>query len=303
MLGLQLPSPLQEIHIENNQSIRFYIKRDDLIHEHISGNKWRKLKFQIQEATENGKKGIITFGGAFSNHIVATAAACQLSGLQSIGIIRGEATALKNPTLQMANQYGMNFHFVNRTDYRLKTESPLIQNTISRYGECHVVPEGGSHKNALIGVAEVIDELSKQSTKSFDYALCAIGTGTTYAGLANSFKGELIGINVLKNKAIQSEICALLELSNLESRYKIFHDYHFGGYAKYTPELIEFMHEFYRNYDLKTDVIYTSKLLFAVLDLLNNNYFKYGSRVMIYHSGGLQGNAGMNFRFPGLIRF
>lgn len=303
MLPLKLPSPLQELHIKNDRGIRFYIKRDDLIHEDISGNKWRKLQYQITDATDYKKKGIITFGGAFSNHIVATAAACQLHGLKSVGIIRGESTALENPSLQQASLYGMNFHFVNRSDYKLKENSKIIKDIFSEYPQFHVVPEGGSHRNALIGVAEVLAETREQSDIDFDYMMCAIGTGTSFAGFVDSFQGELLGINVLKNKSIVDDICQLLDKPDLDTRHQILHDYHFGGYAKFSPELIKFMHDFFEQYGVQTDVIYTSKLFFAVLDLLNKNYFKPESQVMIYHSGGLQGNAGMNYRFPDLIKF
>jgi len=303
MSSLNLPSPLHQLHIKNDQDIRFFVKRDDLIHKDISGNKWRKLLYQIKEAQEKRKEGIITFGGAFSNHIVATAAACRMHDLQSVGIIRGESTALKNPSLQKASQYGMNFHFVSRSDYKLKEDSETIQHIISDYPDHLLVPEGGRHKNAVPGVAEVCQEIQTQSTEEFDYLLCAIGTGTTFAGFVDSFGGDLIGINVLKNKSVVDDVCGLLGRLILESQHTIIHDYHFGGYAKFTPELISFMHELYEQYGIQTDVIYTSKLFFAVLDLLNKQYFKQNSKVMIYHSGGLQGNAGMNYRFPGLIKF
>jgi len=210
---------------------------------------------------------------------------------------------LDNPSLRQASQYGMAFHFVNRADYRLKEKSIAIEKILSSYPDYAQIPEGGSHKNALIGVGEIVDELHSQSNVEFDYVICSVGTGTTFAGLAQSFKGELIGINVLKNKSIEDNICELLEQSALENQQHILYNYHFGGYAKYTDELIQFMHDLYNQYDLKTDVIYTSKLFYALLDLLNKDYFKPNSRVMIYHSGGLQGNAGMNYRFPGLIQF
>jgi len=303
MKGFHLPSPLQELNIENDHSIRFFVKRDDLIHKDISGNKWRKLNYQIQDIIAQGQEGIITFGGAFSNHIVATAAASQLCGLKSVGIIRGESVALDNPTLQLAKSYGMNFHFVNRSAYRLKQGSDDIATIISKYPNFELIPEGGSHPRALIGVGEIIDELKKQVTIDFDYALCSVGTGTTFAGLAKSFEGELIGINALKNESIVTEICAQLDQSSLQLNQTILHDFHFGGYAKHTTELIDFMHQLYEHHKVKTDVIYTSKLFFAAIDLLKQDYFKAGSHVLIYHSGGLQGNTGMNYRFPDLITF
>lgn len=303
MHGLQLPSPLQELKLNNNKGVHFYVKRDDLIHQDISGNKWRKLKYQIQDAIDHKHDGIITFGGAFSNHIVATAAACQLSGLESVGIIRGERSSIDNPSLRKASRYGMTLHFVNRSDYKIKENSKRINAVISQYSNYQLIPEGGSHQDGLLGVEEIIKEINVQSKLVFNYACCAVGTGTTFAGLANSFGGELIGVNVLKNVSVVNDICQLLKKSTLEKKHKIIHDYHFGGYAKFTPELIKFMHKLYQNHAVKTDVIYTSKLFFAAMDLLTSNYFKANSHVMIYHSGGLQGNEGMNYRFPGLINF
>lgn len=303
MKDILLPSPLDFIDIVNDQDICFYVKRDDLIHEDISGNKWRKLKYQIKELKERQKDGVITFGGAFSNHIVATAAACGLNGLKSVGIIRGEMTALNNPSLLRAQSYGMTFHFVSRAAYRLKENSHEIGDILSRYPKHQLIPEGGHHKQALIGVGDIVEELKVQAEIDFDYLLCSVGTGTTFAGFSQSFSAELIGINALKNGSIVTDICRLLDQPILPANQHVLHDFHFGGYAKHTAALIDYMHHLYDQYDVKTDVIYTAKLFFAAQELLQQQYFKPGSRVVIYHSGGLQGNAGMNYRFPDLIKF
>ncbi len=303
MQDILLPSPLESIDIKNDQTIRFFIKRDDLIHENISGNKWRKLKYQIQCCIEQQMEGIITYGGAFSNHIVATAAACAMLGLKSVGIIRGESKAAENPTLSMAQSLGMNLHFVNRAAYKLKETSEVIQNIQAGHPNYLLVNEGGSHPQALLGVKEVISELTEQSAASIDYLLCAVGTGATFAGLTQEFEGELIGINVLKNKGVEQEICALLGIDTLFENHKLLHHYHRGGYAKVDDALIRATVDFYKTHGVKTDLVYTSKLVMATQDLLDQHYFKDNSTVVLYHSGGLQGNAGMNYRYPGLIHF
>lgn len=303
MLDIVLPSPVEPIDIANDQGIRFFIKRDDCIHPIVSGNKWRKLKYQLKDSLDMGIYTVVTFGGAFSNHIVATAAACQLKGMQSVGIIRGESTSAANPSLMQARTFGMELHFVSRSDYRLKEGSEAVQSILEAYPDATLIQEGGRHQRAMPGVGEVISELTNQCDDRIDYLMCAVGTGTTFAGLAQSFSGELLGINVLKNEAVEDEICALMGVEELEGRQRILNAYHRGGYAKFDDELLQAMTTFYAKHGIKTDIIYTAKLIVAVQDLLQKRYFKDQSTVVLYHSGGLQGNEGMNYRFPGLIEF
>ncbi len=305
MIELHLPSPLHPIPIQNKKAIKFFIKRDDLIHPTISGNKWRKLKYQLTHAKEQGFKGILTFGGAYSNHIIATALAAKKEGLNSIGIIRGEAHSIniKNATLSKATEYGMDLQFISREEYKLKEEGQYVQELLNKRSGFFLIPEGGKHQLALPGVAEIIQEMASD-IDNIDYLLCAIGTGTTFAGLAKTKKiKQLIGIPVLKHSNIQQEIEEDLLGEHLTSDCSILHDYHFGGYAKFNSELIDFMHDINSQYNIPTDVLYTSKLLYAAVDLLRQDYFKADSTVCIYHSGGIQGNAGMNERFPDLVKF
>jgi len=303
MISLQLPSPLQSLDIPNNNGISFLIKRDDLIHPTLSGNKWRKLKYQLAYAKEQSFTGVLSFGGAYSNHILATAVAAKIESFNSIGIIRGESHSINNATLSKAVHYGMELHFISREEYKLKEKGRTAQDILSKHPEYYLIPEGGKHQLALTGVAEIVDEMM-QEVNSIDYMLCAIGTGTTFAGLARANKiKSLIGIPVLKHSKIQQEIEEDLLLEELPSNCKLIHDYHFGGYAKFNNELIDFMHGIYDEHAIPTDVVYTSKLMYAVVDLLHQGYFKAGSTVCIYHSGGVQGNAGMNERFPGLVKF
>ena len=304
MDNLSIPSPLQELSIPNDMGIQFLLKRDDLIHPLLSGNKWRKLKYQIAYAHEHSYTGILTFGGAYSNHIVATAVAANTQGLKSIGIIRGEETSMTNHTLQEAIANNMKLLFVSRQEYSQKEKGQTVQQYLTEHPDYLLVPEGGKHQLALKGVGEIVDEVEEENINQIDYMICAIGTGTTFAGLANTNRiKHLIGIPVLKHSTLKAEIEQSFSLNNLDSSCELIHDYHFGGYAKFDATLIDFMHEFYYTYQIPTDVVYTSKLMFAVMDLLQKKYFKPNSTVVIYHSGGLQGNAGMNERFPNLVKF
>ena len=304
MDNLSIPSALQELSIPNDIGIQFLLKRDDLIHPLLSGNKWRKLKYQIAYAHEHSYTGILTFGGAYSNHIVATAVAANTQGLKSIGIIRGEETSMTNHTLQEAIANKMELLFVSRQEYGQKEKGLTVQQYLTDNKEYLLVPEGGKHQLALKGIGEIVDEIVDENIKQIDYMICAIGTGTTFAGLANTKHiKHLIGIPVLKHPTIKDEIEQSFSLNNLDNSCELIHDYHFGGYAKFDTILIDFMHEFYDAYQIPTDVVYTSKLMYAVMDLLQKKYFKPNTTVVIYHSGGLQGNTGMNERFPKLVRF
>ncbi len=302
---LQIPSPLHRLKLEQKgDDISTWVKRDDLIHQQISGNKWRKLVYPLKEITNDGSAGVITYGGAFSNHIVATAIACQALRIPCVGIIRGdESLSAANPSLSAAREGGMKLHFVDRDSYRHKQDAPAVQNIIDQYPGYAVIAEGGRHRLALRGVSEIISEVDTDLVRRPDYILVAVGTGTTFAGISQAYSGTLIGINVLKNKGVEQEIVALLEIDQLPVGHSIQHDFHFGGYAKYSAELITFMHDFYQGSGIKTDVVYTAKLFYAYQELRQSDFFQPGSSVVIYHSGGIQGNAGMNHRFPGLIRF
>ncbi len=304
MDSLLLPSPLQPLPISNEMGIQFLLKRDDLIHPLLSGNKWRKLKYQIGYAHIHSFSGLLTFGGAFSNHIVATAVAANMKGFKSIGIIRGEETSITNHSLQLAKNNGMELLFVSREEYKQKEKGQTVQRFIGENPDYLLVPEGGKHTLALNGVGELVDEVLAEDVGQIDYMVCAVGTGTTFAGLAKAKHiKHLIGIPVLKHPTIKSEIEQSFFRSELHKSCQLIHDYHFGGYAKFNAILIDFMHDFYDTHQIPTDVIYTSKLMFAVTDLLQKKYFEQNATVVIYHSGGLQGNAGMNERFPGLINF
>jgi 1-aminocyclopropane-1-carboxylate deaminase len=281
---INIPTPVIEIFddlfVENG--IKVFVKRDDLTHEHVSGNKFRKLKYNLLEAKNIGFQKILTFGGAFSNHIAAVAEAGFLFGFETLGVIRGdELNAESSPTLKFATQKGMKFEFVSREAYRNKAE--LAANFS---GEYFVISEGGSNILALKGVAELLDEQPHT-----DYLCTAVGTGGPMAGLLNNvnFKGKVLGFAVLKNgDFLKEEVSVFLqkkfpENAELETRF------HFGGYAKYNEELLSFIRAFETKHGFELDQVYTGKMFFGVYQKIKEGFFKKGTRIMLLHTGGLQG--------------
>jgi 1-aminocyclopropane-1-carboxylate deaminase/D-cysteine desulfhydrase-like pyridoxal-dependent ACC family enzyme len=299
---IRIPSPIEELNdsLFIEKEVKVYLKRDDLINEKISGNKWRKLKYNIQAAK---KKTILTFGGAFSNHIAATAAACYSEGLASIGIIRGERPKTLNNTLKGAEENGMHLEFTSRDAYRNKNELSFIKTLNKKFKNVFIVPEGGANIHGLKGCVDIIDEIKID----FDYIISAVGTGATISGIACGLKKEqqAIGIVVLKGaEYLQQEVNKLTREYQFEDKdidiqpnMVLNHDYHFGGYAKIKPELVNFINSFYQMHGIKTDPIYSGKSLYALYDLIRNDHFKKGSRIVYYHCGGLQGVEGMEKRY------
>ena len=263
------------------------VLRLDKIHPLISGNKWFKLRFYLDEAKNRHKKTIVTFGGAWSNHILATAAACNISNLKCIGIIRGEEAANLSPTLLLAKEAGMQLLFISREDYSLKK----IPGELSS-DEYYFINEGGYGMLGAEGAATILDYCYKEN---YTHICCATGTGTMMAGIIKgaSLHQNIIGISVLKNNTgLEDAVIALL--NGRENTFQIFHDYHFGGYAKHKPELISFMNSFYQQTNIPSDFVYTGKLFFAITHLINTNFFPPGCKLLLIHSGGLQGNASLS---------
>ncbi len=272
------------IHPINYKNFTIDILRLDLLHPEISGNKWFKLKYNLQQAKLENKNTIVTFGGAFSNHIAATASACKLFGFNSVGIIRGEKESATNTTLSVAKQNGMQLNFVTREEYKLKATHHYINELVLKFPEAYIIAEGGDNDLGQKGCADILTtNLAKYNT-----IFCAYGTGTTFKGIAQSLTDNrnLIGINVLKYLAIT-------DLPNTT----IINDYHFGGYAKHTNNLLEFKNWFETTYKISLDYVYTLKLFYAVFDLINQNKFNTAQSILIIHSGGLQGNNGYEQRY------
>ena len=294
-----IPSPLELINypLFTEKQINVYAKRDDLIDSEISGNKWRKLKYNLIEAKAQNRNTILTFGGAYSNHISATSAVGKIFGLKTIGVIRGEETLPLNPTLLEAEKNGMRFLYVSRTDYRKKNTSEFIHKLKEKLGDFYIIPEGGGNKLGVKGCNDIVNEIDID----FNYILTDCGTGATLAGICDVLKvnQKAIGIPVLKGgEFIKNEVKLLLgdTYNRIETQYSLETSYHFGGYAKYNQELILFMRDFYTKTNIKTDPIYTGKLFYALVDLAKKDYFKKGSIIVVVHTGGLQGIQGFEKR-------
>lgn len=273
-----------------DKKVALDVLRLDKIHPVVSGNKWFKLKYYLHEALAMHKTTIATFGGAWSNHIIAAAFASKVNGLKSIGIIRGEKPAVLSDTLKKAMEYGMELYFVTREEYRQK--EGIVQKISEN--DWYWINEGGYGEQGAKGASEI---LSQADTSPYSHIIAAVGTGTMLAGLilsANKTQ-EVIGISSMKgNKSLEKEISALIHADNKEkASFKVIHDYHFGGYGKHPVQLIDFINEIYLKHHLPLDIVYTGKTMFAIKDLTEKDFFQPGSRLLMIHSGGLQGNAGL----------
>lgn len=278
--------------------ISLYMKREDQIHPFISGNKYRKLKYNILKADEQKKFTLLTFGGAFSNHISAVAFAGNEFGFKTIGIIRGdelgvdlEKTLDQNITLRIAYEHGMKFKFVTRSDYRFKHTADFIDNLHREFGDFYLVPEGGTNELAVKGCEEIL----KPTDDNFDFICCAIGTGGTIAGLINAENDnqKVLGFPALKGDFLQKEI---EKYTKAGKDWSLILDYHFGGFGKISEELITFINDFKKETGIPLDPIYTGKMMFGIVDLIKKGNFKKGTKILAIHTGGLQGIDGMNSR-------
>ena len=272
------------------KEVRLFIKRIDKIHPFVSGNKWFKLKYNLLEAQKQGLNTLLTFGGAYSNHIAATAFAAQEKGLKSIGIIRGEEHLPLNTTLRFAIENGMKLHYVSRSDYREKTSANFLEKLKAQFGDFYLIPEGGSNKLAIKGAAEILDSIDNQ-----DYICCAVGTGGTIAGIINASnnKQTVIGFPAIKGfEQLKKDVRDWTNTVN----YKFINDYVGNGYAKINIDLVDFINEFDATHNIPLDGIYTGKMMLGILDLVAKDYFPKGSSILAIHSGGLQGNKGMSER-------
>jgi len=299
MLNPFNPSPLQKLEDDFlvEKGIELYIKRDDLIHPEIQGNKWRKLKYNLYEARLNSINTLLTFGGPYSNHIYATAAAAKLFHFKAIGIIRGEEPEILSPTLKFAVCRGMELYYMDRESYRQKDDPTNIESLRVQIGDFYLVPEGGTNALAVEGAAEIIEEIDIP----FDYICTSCGTGGTLAGLVSGLKGKghAIGFSSLKGEDTLTQ-----KVKELVSYYtgfdyhnfNISFDYHFGGYARVKPELIVFIKDFKLKHGIQLEPVYTGKMLYGLFDMIKNNRFPKGTTIVALHTGGLQGLCGyMNY--------
>lgn len=293
------PSPIIEkinSDIAEASQVNIHVLRLDLIHPFVNGNKWFKLKYNFAEAKNTNSTTIVTFGGAYSNHIYATAAAGRLFGLKTVGVIRGEAKETLNQTLYFAEQQGMKLIYLDRETYRQKSTKSVQEKLIQSFDNAFFIPEGGCNLNGIKGCMEIVN-----SNMNFDVVCLACGTATTLAGIALSLgvNQRVIGFPVLKNGSfLKLEIESLMEMylkekktlyQYVDTSWQLIYDYHFGGYAKINQDLVNFKEEFEQIYNIPLDYVYTAKMFYGVMDLIKKGYFN-GCRLLLVHTGGLQGN-------------
>ncbi len=278
-----------------DSGVSLFIKREDLIHEFVSGNKFRKLKYNIEYLKSKGFNKLITFGGAYSNHIAAVAAAGEIYGIETLGVIRGEElgddlerTLQLNPTLCFASQKGMQFNFISRAKYREKDSLEFIEELKEKYSDAFIVPEGGTNDLAIKGTSEILDA----TTVDFDIITTAVGTGGTISGLIEGSRTnqKVLGFPALKADFLDKEI----KKYTIKENWELVNDYHFGGYAKTNDDLIIFINQFKKETGIPLDPIYTGKMLFGLVDMIKSKEIKSGTRILAIHTGGLQGIQGMN---------
>lgn len=278
--------------IENIQlTSQIFLKPEYKIHDTVSGNKFRKLKYNLERFKSGDFEGILTFGGAYSNHISATAAAGKAFGFPTIGIIRGLEVSNKiklNPTLLYARKCGMNLDFVTRQVYRNRHDDFFNLYLRDKYPNYYIIPEGGTNELAIKGCEEILD----YQDKIFDIVCCSVGTGGTLSGIINSSfpHQKIIGFTALKGTFLKQDICKFVKKSNWE----LCQDYHMGGYAKVNLELIKFINEFKLEFNIALDPIYTGKMMYGVFDLISKGVISYKDKVLVIHTGGQQGIEGMN---------
>jgi len=298
------PSPIQEIRdkLLNEKDVSLFVKRDDLLHAEISGNKIRKLKYNLLQANSECHHTLLTFGGAYSNHIYAVAAAGEMYGFKTIGVIRGEAYHNLNPTLTFARSKGMHLHYISRADYKRKYTIETTNDLKNKFGDFYMIPEGGTNSLALKGCTEIIDEIDIP----YDFITSCCGTGGTLGGIIAGLNGSnhAIGFPVLKGgDFLRTEIQDHIKnyIDKVYLNWRLMLEYHFGGYAKYSSELIEFINEFNKKHEIPLDPVYTGKMMYGLIHMIQKGVFKKGTRIIAIHTGGLQGIDGFNERFGNLI--
>ncbi len=292
-----LPSPTDEIHLKacNNRNIKLFVKRDDLIHETISGNKWRKLKYNVKQCQAMKHDGILTFGGAYSNHLLATAAACHMAELKSIGLVRGEElTIASNHMLKQCAGFGMQLVFISREEYAFRNEKEYHEELVLKYPGSMVVPEGGANYYGMIGCQEIMTE----TENDFDFLFVAQGTTTTSCGILLSIpeKTKLLAVPVLKGFDSSTEMRRMFSYSgfpseiidDLMAQITVLQDHHFGGYAKFNDMLLDRMEQIFNETKIPLDPIYTGKAFVAMLDYIELNDVR-DAKILFVHTGGISG--------------
>ncbi|GGD64967.1 1-aminocyclopropane-1-carboxylate deaminase/D-cysteine desulfhydrase [Lacimicrobium alkaliphilum] len=286
-LNIVTPSPVQRLKVNwpGSEKLRLFIKRDDLIHPVISGNKWRKLKYALSGAIDNGVTEIISFGGGHSNHLHALSYACMELDIRLIALVRGDYSEHPTATLKDLQSWATQIHFLDKKTYARRTEPDFIRQWQSAYPQALIIPEGGSQKQALAGVGEIYTEL----TEEFDAIVTPVGSGGTLAGLITAQPlSTLIGIGVLKGEGYLERLVTDLLPGGILTPWQILHRFHCGGYAKVSAELTTFCQDFNRQTGINIEPVYSGKLFFALQQLIAGDYFSPGSRILALHTGGLR---------------
>jgi 1-aminocyclopropane-1-carboxylate deaminase len=295
MFELQAPVQVHEVkdYLLKKFGVRLFFQREDLVFPLIPGNKWRKLKYNFIKAREEGHDTLLTFGGAYSNHIAATAAGGKMYGFKTIGLIRGEECLPLNATIVKAKEDGMQIFYISRSDYRHKSEEQYLENLKSSFGSFYLLPEGGSNFLAVQGCAEILSHIDIR----YDIVCCPVGTGATLAGLITGAPHgkKILGFSSLKGGLfLEKDLVGFLpeNVRNSNSDWSIEHNYHFGGYAKTTPELLQFRENFLQEHNIPLDLVYSAKMVYGIYDKIKKGDFQPGERILAIHTGGLQGNKG-----------
>ena len=277
--------PLSEVQhpLLKQQDVRLFVKRDDLIHLFISGNKWRKLKYNIAEMKRLQKAGMLTFGGAYSNHLLAVAAAGNTLGFSTVGIIRGEESLRKNPVLKKMEALGMQLQFISRKEYQQKTAKEFLTGLQKNFPDFYIVPEGGANKLGVQGCKEIVSEI----TIDYTHVCCCCGTGTTLAGISISLSPEKKAIGFCVHKGGETLEQNILKWTLGATNFSMINDYHFGGFAKNTEELILFAQDFSVATKIPVEPVYTAKMFYGIFDLVKKGFFKPGSVLVAIHTGGI----------------
>ncbi|ROS01314.1 1-aminocyclopropane-1-carboxylate deaminase [Sinobacterium caligoides] len=281
----------------DDKGVRVSVKRLDLLDAEISGNKWYKLKHNLAAAQRQGAQCIVSFGGAYSNHIHALASAGRRLGVQTVGIIRGEAPPTLNPTLADAEAWGMQLQFISRSDYRRKAEPDFLADLQQRYSHSYVVPEGGANALGIQGCGDIMREIEGQ-VDDCDVVMVPVGTGGTMTGMsaAVTSKARVLGIAVVNAYA---GLYADIERGLAQAAepplagWQLLDGFHGGGYAKVDEPLARFLREFEQAHGIAIEPVYSGKMFKALFTLIENDFFPRGSHIVAVHSGGMQGLRGM----------
>jgi len=304
--SFNLIPPVHTLEIDLGQGRKLAIDclRLDQVHPFISGNKWYKLKHHILAADLAGKSSILSFGGAYSNHLHALAFAGQKLQIKTIGVIRGEKPKILSPTLQDCVEWGMSLQWLSRRDYRDVAPADCIADYAKKYPDTWIIPEGGSSEQGVLGVRELFERMWSTDGMNYDVIACPVGSGATLAGIVSANMGAVrcIGFSALKGVYdLESRVEANLSFARNVNPWEISHDYHFGGFAKINTRLTDFISDIHQTNDILLDPVYTGKMLYGLFEWVYQGRIKPDARILAVHTGGLQGWRGFGDKAPSFV--